>query len=164
MIWVNRFLENTAHIFCLGARGMEYWIVLSLFFFRFIDNDQPTVASSTDSPVENQDTVVLTCTAFTPEHVIAYAWYKGDAKEVEETGSTMDIGNSRDNSGSYKCEVRTASKTSDKSAAKTVTFLCKYIVGFTVFISLSILHICSCAILDSVLFNGIFSAIISLSK
>ena len=97
--------------------------------YYFLDNDQPNIGTSNESPVENVDTVTLTCNEATSESVVSYEWYKGAQKEAE-TSKTYQIGNTRDKSGNYKCAVKTPTKTSAQSAIKSVIFLCKFIMSY----------------------------------
>ena len=92
--------------------------------YYFLDNDQPNIGTSNESPMADVDTVTLTCNEATSESVLSYEWYK-DSQKQAETSKTFQIGNTRDKDGKYTCAVKTSGKTSIQSAGKDVLFRCK---------------------------------------
>ena len=102
--------------------------------FFFVDNDKPTVTSDSSGeydniPIENVDTVTLTCEEATTDTPTVYEWYKGDNVIGGASSKTYQLpDNKRTNSGNYGCKVTTTNRPiSEKSDAKTVTFvLCKF--------------------------------------
>ena len=91
-----------------------------------IDNDQPTVTSSNDSPVEGGEVVILTCKESTNTEVISYQWFKNGVEVREQCDKTFVIGNTREGNGIYSCQVVTAKITSMKSEDKDIIFRCKF--------------------------------------
>ena len=98
------------------------------FGSHYLDNDKPTVTASPVNPVDTVNDVTLTCTNATNEADLQYKWYKNGTEDGTSIASTWNIGKTRNASGSYACAVVTAThnRTSDKSDAVTVTFLCEY--------------------------------------
>ena len=93
-----------------------------------LDNDQPSISTSNDTPVENSGTTTtLTCNPATIDSIKGYEWYKDDQKISNAAAQKYDLpDNGRANSGSYKCKVvPNNAGTSEYSDAKSVTFLCK---------------------------------------
>ena len=107
------------------------------FFYYFFcsDNDTPTLSASTNSPLEDVNSVTLTCTAdvHSSDTVSSYEWFKdGSSTKVSgETSSTFDIGNKRSADGSYTCKaVSSISGTSGDSNSETITYYCEYFFTF----------------------------------
>ena len=94
----------------------------------FIDNDKPTVTSNNNKPIENEDTVTLTCGEATSDTPTVYEWYKGSNEIGGATSKTYTLSdNKRADSGDYACKVTTTNRPiSEKSDGMTVTFLCKF--------------------------------------
>ena len=95
------------------------------------DNDQPTVVSSNNSPVEGRDNVTLTCVPATTDTITGYEWYKDDSKiTINATNNTYSLpANKRANSGLYQCKVMTKNLPGlSRSEVKNVTFLCKLLL------------------------------------
>ena len=103
--------------------------LVTFSYFSVSDNDQPSIRSSNNYPVENVDNVNLTCVASTTDAITGYEWYKEDTKLNETDGHTdtyLIPGNERSNSGSYRCKVSTTNAPiSAISSPLTITFYCK---------------------------------------
>ena len=94
----------------------------------FTDNDKPSINASNDSPVEGNDTVILTCHKVTSDADIvkSYEWYKNEIRVDGQANQTYNIGDNRTASANYTCKVVTErTGTSDVSDSKEITFLCK---------------------------------------
>ena len=107
------------------------------FFYYFFcsDNDKPSLSASSNSPVEDDSSVTLNCTASvsSSETVSSYEWFKdGSSTKVSgQSSSTYDIGNQRSADGSYTCKVvATNSGTSVDSDSETIAFYCEYFFTF----------------------------------
>ena len=96
--------------------------------FSIVDNEKPAVNSSPVKPVEDQDSVVLTCASVTNDAGAVYEWYKKSTKIDGETGEKYSLTEKkRTSSGSYTCKVKTTNTPiSVQSNPETVTILCKF--------------------------------------
>ena len=91
--------------------------------FLIQDIGKPLVESSDEFPVEDVDTVTLTC--IYSNQVKSYEWYKNGNKIAEATGEMYTLpGKTRAYSGSYSCQVESFAAT-ELSDAINVTYLCK---------------------------------------
>ena len=94
--------------------------------FSLLDNDPPTLSTTTTTPVEGTN-VTLTCTPKTTDQLDGYTWYKDNQKISGATGSTYLIPNqNRADDGKYSCSVTTKDLgSSQNSSSVTIGFKCK---------------------------------------
>ena len=94
----------------------------------FLDNDAPSINSSSNFPVEGRDTVTLTCNKATSaaDTVKSYKWYKDGVVVLDQISATYNIGANRTASADYRCQVVTTDgRISKESSPKKITFMCK---------------------------------------
>ena len=95
--------------------------------YSLLDNNKPSVTSTTRYPLVGLDNVDLTCNPDTTDAVQSFEWYKNNGRITGAVSKIYRIpGNQRSNSGSYQCKV-IATNISPMSDAKTVTFLGKFV-------------------------------------
>ena len=99
------------------------------------DNDQPTLETTDNSPVEGSTNVTLTCkeSISSIETVSSYEWYKDNSTVAinGESSSQYNIGNQRTAAGTYTCKVVSQnSGTSAKSNSQKIEFYCEYCFMF----------------------------------
>ena len=69
--------------------------------------------------------VLLTCMESISEEVVSYQWYKNQVKLQDKFDKELNIGNTREGTGKYTCDVVTAKAPSMKSDDKEILFICK---------------------------------------
>ena len=95
-------------------------------FSVLLDNDKPTLTTTTSSPLEGSS-VTLTFTAVTTDNYEFHTWYKNNIEIADARTSTYTLPNkTRVDDGSYTCTVATKTiGASPKSDNITIRYLCK---------------------------------------
>ena len=101
-------------------------LLFNIFLLSVIDNDKPTLTTTTGSPLEG-GSVTLTCTAATSDEIDSHTWYKNNIQIAGATTNSYRLPNeTRVDDGNYTCTVTTKSVgESFKSDNITIRYLCK---------------------------------------